>query len=184
MSFVYVISDWVKTKVGFSSDPARRVEEVASSVFSSRSSRLEVLVIPSPSARRVEAIIKSVLSDTAESAGGAHPTETFFVGFNDASAIARWAAMLVMAELTASLIGYRKKSIKPIGAKCKKINMRVAMIRNNTKIAWLAKEANVSASAMRKAASGSRMTRCGIVAMANAANYMGMKVSELVKLGE
>jgi len=184
MSFVYVVSDGEKTKIGISGEPSKRVGSVAFTVFSSRARNLNTLILSSQNARRAEAIMKSVLSETMVSAGGVHPTETFFVGFHDASAIARWSIMMAGDERTASLIGHRKKKIMPISARCKKINLRIAMIENHTKLAWLARKINISQSTMQKAASGSRLNRLGMTAMQNAADSLVMKVSELVALGE
>ena len=184
MSFVYVVSDGIKTKVGLSDSPSRRVSCVAISVFSSKPSDLDVLVIETNAARRAEAVMKKLLSEKSESAGGVYPTETFFVGFDDACAIARWAVIISGDEATASIIGYRKKKIMPISAKCKKKDLRIAMSRSGTKLAWLARKIGASQSSMQKTASGSSIGLHGVYTMKRAADALGMKVSELVALGE
>lgn len=184
MSFVYVVSDGIKTKVGMSGNPAKRTMVVAYTVFSRNASGLRTLVLPSPVARRAEEVMKSILSSECESAGGVHPTETFFIGFDDACAIARWSVIIAGNEATASLIGHRKKSIGMISARCKRINARVAMIRNDTKLSLLARKINASQKSMYKAVSGERLSGRGVIIMANAADALGMKVSELVELGE
>lgn len=184
MSFVYAVSDGIKTKIGFSKNPTKRVIEVAHTVFSRKVKDLNTLMLSSTSARRAEDIMKSVLSETWVSAGGIHPTETFFIGFDDACAIARWSTMIAEDEVTASIIGYRKKRVRGISVKCRKTNMKIAMIRKDTKLAWLARKINISQSSMHKAASGSEIGRHGLIAMANAAEELGVKLSELIALGE
>lgn len=186
MREIYVISNNKITKVGFSSYAKSRMMSLSKSIFDSKFNDLFSLSLETNSPNVAEKIMKDILSEQFESAGGVHPTETFFVDFDTASAIARHAKILAEAEILSRSIGYRmnmKGRVLPL-ARTRCTELKIALIMKDESLTAISSKAGISRASLYSASSGRPLNKTGMEAMCKVAKALDMKVSELVALGE
>ena len=82
MGFVYVVSDGIKTKIGMTSNPKVRIQEIKRELFSGVKD-VSVSTHETLSFKQVERIAKSYLSSKFDRVECEYKTEVFFASFDD-----------------------------------------------------------------------------------------------------
>ena len=82
MGFVYVVSDGIKTKIGMTSNPKERIQNIKRELFNGVKN-VSVSIHETLSFKHVERIAKSYLSSKFDRVECEYKTEVFFASFDD-----------------------------------------------------------------------------------------------------